>query len=334
MNLSNPLYFLLPADYLDKDLPDTLNGNWSQAGGSSEGAVYSTMGGLKELGVSVKPIDTWPQQGIVIAHSRNLPKSRPSYWKRLYIVCWQIDHMRCDYAQAHIVSNTKMLASAGLSLYDKLLLPGLRHILHFPTELSLVPRDFKRSNMFENIVYAGAPKNLMAVFQTQEWDQMLDREGLFFRIVERSDRMGDYSQTDCILAVRPVEQQILQKPPSKLWNAWRAGVPAILGPEPGFRDYRKSELDYIEVETADQALAALIKLRDNPVLRQAMIENGRQRMKDCSVETILGQWVEFINGPLQSEAQAWFQGPAWKRSLFCLARTARMGLRKLRHSLK
>jgi hypothetical protein len=124
-----------------------------------------------------------------------------------------------------------------------------------------------------------------------------------------------------------------QKTPHKLWNAWRAGVPAILGPEPGFRDYRQSELDYIEVNNAEEAFQALIRLRDNPNLRRAMVDNGFRRMNECSVEIIIGQWKDFINGPLQAYANDWFHGPRWKKDLFSTARSVRMGLRKLRHFL-
>ena len=37
------------------------------------------------------------------------------------------------------------------------------------------------------------------------------------------------------------------KPPSKLFNSWLAGVPAVLGHESAYRAERRSDLDYIEV---------------------------------------------------------------------------------------
>lgn len=331
MTLSDPIYFLFPEDFLRKSLPDSISSDWSECGGSSEGAVYSTMLGLKESGIAVKATSSWPNMGIVIAHSRDLPIERPANWKDLYIVCWQIDHMRCDYAQLHIVSNSSMLKNAGISLYDRLLLPGPRIIQHFPTELNLKPRDIKRNSIFSNIAYAGAPKNLMTDFQTEEWFARIRHESLNFRIIESPVCMGDYSDIDCVLAVRPSGQQIEQKPPSKLWNAWRAGVPAILGPEPGFRDYRKTELDYIEVTNVEEALQALIRLRENPELRLAMTENGFRRLDDCSLQTIISQWINFIEEPLQNYAYNWFHAPCWKRKLFYVSRTFRMALRKIRN---
>jgi hypothetical protein len=45
----------------------------------------------------------------------------------------------------------------------------------------------------------------------------------------------DYSTDDLVLAVRDLtEKDALVKPASKLVNAWIAGVPALLGPEPAF----------------------------------------------------------------------------------------------------
>lgn len=324
------IYCLLPEWFLQNELPQSLNAEWHSVGGSSEGAVYSTMVGLRDYGLDIRFVSEWPSEGVVIAHSRNLPKRRPSNWEQYYIICWQIDHPRCDYANMHIVSNKSMLKDAGISFYDKLLYPGPRFILHFLPELSLIPRDINRGLQFSNIAYLGEPKNLMPDFRTARWQERVNALGLNFYIIDQPRFMGDYRSFDCVLAVRPTEQQIHQKPPSKLWNAWRAGVPAILGPEPGFQDYRKSELDYIEVNNAEEALQALVRLRDDPELRCAMIENGFKRMSECSVDAIINQWKDFIEGPLQKIVNDWFHGPKLKREVFGVARTARMRLRRIR----
>jgi len=335
MSKSFPISFLFPEDFLAKELPASLEADWTEVGGASEGAVYSTLIALRERRSDIQAVSKWPERGIVIAHSRNLPKVRPTHWANLYIICWQIDYMRCDYAQMHIVPNKFMLTDSGLSIYDRLLLPGPSYVQHFPTEINLIPRDVRRGNAFAHIVYAGERKNLMKEFQTQEWQTHISHKlGLKLCIIDCPQEMGDYSQVDCVLAVRPPDQQVKQKPPSKLWNAWRAGVPAILGPEPGFRDYRKSELDYIEVETVGQALEALRKLRDNPEMRQAMVENGRKRAHECSLSTIIGEWNKFIEGPVLSHAAHWFEGPQFPKVVFGAARTIRMGIRSLRANLR
>ena len=74
-------------------------------------------------------------------------------------------------------------------------------------------------------------------------------------------RWADYSDVDLVLAVRPPIGTHTDKPASKLYNAWRAGVPALLGPEPAFRELYTDTLDYVEVSTVDEALAAIDRLR-------------------------------------------------------------------------
>lgn len=325
-------YFLFPERFLSLKLPCSLRDDWSAFGGSWEGTIFATMLGLREGGLEADFGSTLPQNRIVIAHPRCYPLNKPLHAWSNYLVCWQQDHMRTDYAHCHIVMNTNQVNASALSIYDRYLLPGPRHCLHYLPEPSLQPRFRHNPDKFQTVGYLGARKNLLPTLQTNEWVSLLKSNGLLFRVFDEPSQRSNYGMIDAIMAVRPSGMQD-QKSPHKLWNAWRAGVPAILGPEPGFRDYKQTELDYIEVSNADEAFQALIRLRDNPALRRAMIENGFQRMHECSVETIIGRWKDFIEGPLQVYANDWFHGPRWKRDLFCMARTVRMGLRKIRHSL-
>ena len=67
------------------------------------------------------------------------------------------------------------------------------------------------------------------------------------------------------------------KPASKLVNAWAAGVPAMLGPEPAYRELRSSPLDFLETPAAEAVLDAIDRLRGEPGLYAAMAENGLRR---------------------------------------------------------
>jgi hypothetical protein len=322
-------YFLFSEAFLTLKLPTSLSDDWSAFGGSYEGTIFATMLGMRECGLESEFGSSLPRGRIVIAHPRCLPQRNPlDAWSN-YLVCWQQDHMRCDYAHCHIVMNSAQLDTSALSIYDRYLLPGPRHQLHYIPEPSLLPRSRHFSNKFESIGYLGARKNLLPELQSDAWISLLKSYGLFFQILDEPGLRSNYETIDAILAVRPSGMQD-QKSPHKLWNAWRAGVPAILGPEPGFRDYRQTELDYIEVNNAEEAFQALIRLRDNPDLKRAMVENGFRRMNECSVETIIGQWKDFINGPLQAYANEWFSGPPWKRTMFGLVRSLRVKLRQLR----
>ena len=116
---------------------------------------------------------------------------------------------------------------------------------------------------------------------------------LVMNFLEEVILWNDYSTTDIFLAVRDMtEGDALVKPPTKLVNAWMAGVPALLGPEPSFLRLKRCDLDFIEVRTPTEAFAAIRRLKDNPELYRQMVVNGRVRARDFTVDQIARRWVE------------------------------------------
>jgi hypothetical protein len=116
----------------------------------------------------------------------------------------------------------------------------------------------------------------------------------------------DYSNSDAVIAVRNLtEQDASIKPASKLINAWIAGVPALLGPEPAFRELRKSPLDYIEVTEAASVLDELRRWRENPEYYAAIIANGHRRAEDFTTNKIALQWQSLFDGPILDEFNRW-----------------------------
>lgn len=116
----------------------------------------------------------------------------------------------------------------------------------------------------------------------------------------------DYSEADLVLAVRDLTQKdALVKPASKLVNAWIAGVPALLGPEPAFQKLMQSHLDYIEVATPQAALDAIRKLKHDPNLYRAMILNGQKRAEAFSTVQIAQKWQQALAQPIAELYSKW-----------------------------
>jgi hypothetical protein len=108
-------------------------------------------------------------------------------------------------------------------------------------------------------------------------------------------RWSDFHDVDLVLAVRPADPRgHTGKPAAKLYNAWLAGVPALLGAEPAYRELRTSDLDYFEVDSVGPALAAIDRLRTEPALYREMVAHGRARAQAFTAEAILPLWVDLL----------------------------------------
>ena len=95
----------------------------------------------------------------------------------------------------------------------------------------------------------------------------------------------------CVKQVPDVDQMRMDP---ETGNLVRAGVPAILGPEAGYRELRRDPLDYLEAGDPDAAMQALARLLDEPGLYPAMVANGTARGADFTVEATLQRWQRLL----------------------------------------
>lgn len=204
------------------------------------------------------------------------------------------------------------------------------------TQPGLRPRDPARGDRVERVAFKGFAGNLHPQLRGPGWRRTLAERG--FEWVEDATEFTplgalaplaweDFSDVDALVALRPAARLLgRDKPPSKLVNAWLAGVPAILGPEPAFRELRRSPLDYLEAATPEEALSALERLRADPGLCRAMVENGWMRARDYSRETLVARWVELLFATLPERLGAGDPRPGravWGRRLSGLLDRAR-----------
>ncbi|NES87153.1 MAG: glycosyltransferase family 1 protein [Moorea sp. SIO2B7] len=238
---------------------------------------------LRDDGFPCQLTGTMPDEGIVLVHRNTLPFNfQPG--PRLLIVCLKADKPARPYAQIHLVQNS----------YETKILRNSYSMLHWP-QPGLIPREPSRGDKFETVAFCGTGGNLAPELLDPSWREELKALGLQWCFKNRW-QWNDFSNVDVILAVRSFgsTNSGVWKPPTKLYNAWHAGVPAILAPEPAFRDLRRSDLDYLEVSSLDETIAALKRLRDDKELRQAMIENGHIRAEETKPEKLVAMWRSFL----------------------------------------
>lgn len=334
-----PIYFYIPHSKLPSDdLPQNADSYWQWQ--CSQHAISPMQSGgcfwtlqtylyLKDYGFPCQLVKTMPDEGIVLAH-RDFLDDAIEPGPKLLIVCLRADVDRHPYAQLHVVQNPyQAIPKRFLELWES-------HFIPHWAQSSLIPRAPERGDTFENVTFIGNEVNLVSEFRGDFWYEQLDALGLKFQKKLTHDSWHDYSDVDVILAIREFgrKNSFRGKPASKLYNAWHAGIPAILGYESAFLAEKKSELDYLQATSIEEVIACLIKLQDNTQLRRKMVGDGQLRAKETQAEKIIAMWRNFLINVAVPEYKTWYLMPNWQQQLFIDARRSFIKSRPAYYKLK
>ena len=282
--------------------------------------IVQTWARLRDAGMPVVLANRVPDDGIVVFYAGD----KRAVWKQLragnraLLAAVRSDRHPVGFADVEIVQNASS-ADGARALY----LP------HWP-QPGLLARDPGRGDALRVVLFPGTPQNLAADFAASGWNAFLQARGIEFRCRYADDATqaawNDYRDVDALLAIRPESMGLVRnKPAWKLFNAWLAGVPAILGPESGYRELRRSPLDFLEAATPAAAMQALQRLQDEPGLYRAMIANGSTRGAEYTMEATRARWIELLD-VLAARHAAWQRppSPAMRRARDLRARLRRM----------
>ena len=315
--------------------PETLDcdRDWEVFGTGVYVWVLQTFLRLRAAGAPVRLVQTPPRSGVVLAFADyfgRLLAEAPSP-ADLRIVSVRADRPEQLQADLEIVQNRSSVENFQifLPLWPQ---PGL------------IPRHPERGAKVENVAFMGARKQLHDELAGDEWADALRARGLCWdlRMVTwagndnrySNHRWNDYSTCDLVVALRPpATWDVLIKPASKLTNAWAAGVPAILSPELPYRELRRSSLDYLEARSGAEALQAIDRLRSDPALYAAMVENGFARARDFDNACLTARWAEALWQTVPAMTSTAGYGLTTRaRGFRVFARRARRKLRKVAHA--
>lgn len=224
---------------------------------------------------------------------------------RSYVVTVQYDRPHPEICEQRIVLNQKGV------------LDSTHHFLpHWP-QPNLQPRDPSRGTRVEDLTFKGNSYNLAEEFRSPAFLAALS--SLNIKLVLSSENEGfdgwrNYTTADVVIAVRNITKyDSTLKPALKLTNAWFAGCPAILSPEPAYQALRQSELDYIEVTKPEEAIAALQRLQADPALYTAMVENGFRRASEFTEDKVALYLRNLLADPIAAGYEQWMrQSPLQK----------------------
>lgn len=175
--------------------------------------------------------------------------------------------------------------------------------VHHWSQPGLIPRDPERGATLRNAAYYGMFKHLPPQLQSEDWPRRIRSLGLEWVMPGNvtSDapidftRLHDYSTIDLVLALRdPARGPADHKPPTKLINAWLAGIPAIVSPDSAYQALRTNELDFIEAADPNHAIAAIVRLRSDPALYAAMCRRAAERAAEVSPAATTARWHQLL----------------------------------------
>lgn len=285
--------------------------------------VLQTYLRLRDRGLPVSLEREMPATGIIVLCSGAVPIDfRPG--PRQFLVSINADEPPDVFAQMHVTQNR----------IQARILPDSYDVAHWP-QPGIVKRDERRGTAFSSLAYFGDDRNLAPELRAPRWPEFLASLGVAWHLRNANSADNtDYSGVDAVIGVRSFQRSgFIRKPASKLVNAWIAGVPAILGNELAFREKRRSDLDYIEVRSYEEACAALRRLSESPALCQAMRENGLQRAEEVSVERVTDRWEEILFHIAQESAERWFARSDTSRKSFFFRCSIEKKVRGVAHRL-
>ncbi|MEZ5331989.1 MAG: hypothetical protein R2991_08010 [Thermoanaerobaculia bacterium] len=256
-----------------------------------EAWVLQTCLRLQAAGRSAMLVSEPPADGILVYHARHEPLVAASTRRRSgpLLVVVRGERSRPLLAHLEIVQNGR-----GADRRRRYFVP------HWP-QPGLRPRRGARGERLQRLVYLGRVINLHPQLMTDRWRRALADFGIEW-ILEEGPGWQDFSAVDAVLAIRPPGRyKNLLKPATKLQNAWLAGVPAILGPEPAFRELRRSDLDFLEARDLPGALDAVRRLQD-PELYRRFAGRCRERGPAFSAGSCLARWERLLYDELPARA--------------------------------
>lgn len=228
---------------------------------------------------------------IAVAHWDELHRLR---WRAplCYLIGVRADRPPLTVADEVVRQNTLQAddaAQVGMPLWPQ---PGLR------------PRRPERGDAVRRVGYFGRLAMAPAFFSDPAFHREIAALGLAF--VPSEHDWQDYRDVDVVIAFRTAPPRLLRhKPVTKLSNAWLAGVPAIVGPEPAYLQLREDALDMCVADDARGVLAALARLVRDPGCYAAMRERARARAAAFDVAAIRARWLDYFRGRVAPAFARW-----------------------------
>lgn len=215
-----------------------------------------------------------------------------------YMVGIRADFRPFPYGQIEIVQNRK---SEGKNRIYMPLYP----------QPGLIPRDTQRSQV-ENICFAGREQNSARV---SGLEKELNKLGCRF-VFKGIGKWHEMSDVDILLGIRSFDKAPHHsKPPTKMFNAWGAGIPFIGGYDSAFKQVGVPGENYLRVSTPYELIESIKALKTEPSLYNKLVENGKKAYELYSPSRITDLWIELFCKQIIPDYEQWSRSRSLSRNL-------------------
>lgn len=316
------IYFVLANDDLPIPALEQLDPDrdWQAFVSTTRAWVLQTYLRLRAHRIPVQLINELPEADIAIVSAGDrhaLLRNRSRRSRALIVAARGSFNSTPAFADAEIVQNQSQ-ADDNRRFF----------MTHWP-QPGLIPRDPARGTRIEKIAFKGFPKNLDGEFRGAEWHRFLNSHGIEWvdDAVPYDDlktnaaalQWPDYRDIDLVVAVRPDSSDMYpNRPATKLYNSWLAGVPALLGPELAYRAIRSHPDDYLEIRNLQEAKEAIVRLLREPDRYLALQLRARERAEEFNVQRTVSRWISLLTERLPErflKVQRRSPRALWRRQL-------------------
>ena len=208
----------------------------------------------------------------------------------IFVVSIDADQLRPRWVNLSIVQNQRQ---TGRSAY---------WIPHWP-QPGLIPRSPERQT-FSHVGFFGLTRHLYR--NENWWHKMCGEYGMQFS-VRPPKQWHDYSDVDIAIGIRNMSRKRFhEKPPTKLFNAWLAGVVFIGGIDSAYSQVGVTGQDYLVAEDEKTLIDQLGRLQRDAALGSSLILAGQQKTRTVgSRASTLQAWIELMEQHIIPKFEQW-----------------------------
>ena len=242
---------------------------------------------LKKCGLPLELSHHLDPTAVNLVHG-NLLKTLPKR-SDCYCVSLQADYPHFPMAQYHIVQNQAQVSE--------------KHSFTpcWP-QIGQLSRETSRTDV-TRVAYQGALN-----FTDLDQDRInldLRGEGITFELLD-AGKWRNLEDVDVLVGIRSFgTQEYKRKPPSKLINAWHAGIPFIGGWDSAYSQIGTPGEDYLRVASYEEMLEKIIELKNNPILYRWMVRAGHKRAVEYTFDSIAQMWKAPMEGEISHDFEVW-----------------------------